>query len=66
MSLTPNRERVEHAQAPRTRLHRAVSLRSRAVLLGAQVGIRSLVAAWMAAHERADRIEPEDEPHRQD
>ena len=38
MSLTPNRERVEHAQAPRTRLHRAVSLRSRAVLLGSPAG----------------------------
>lgn len=24
------------------------------------------LAAWMAAHERADRIEPEDDPHRHD
>src|SRR5262245_11574504 len=49
MSATTNRKRVEHAQAQRTRMHRAVSLQSRAVMLGAQVGIRSLVAAWMAA-----------------
>ena len=49
MSVTIDRECVEHAQAPRTRFHRAVSLQSRAAMLGAQVGIRSLVAAWMAA-----------------
>jgi alpha/beta hydrolase fold len=44
MSVTIDRECVEHAQAPRTRFHRAVSLQSRAAMLGAQVGIRSLVA----------------------
>src|SRR5262249_57400022 len=49
MSTTADRRRVEHAQAPRTRMHRAMSLRSRAIMLGAQVGIRSLVTAWMAA-----------------
>jgi acetyl esterase/lipase len=49
MSAMISGECVEHAQARRTFLHRGVSLQSRAVMLGAQLGIRSLVAAWMAA-----------------
>ena len=49
MGATDNGERLEHSRAPQARLHRAVSLQSRAIMLGAQIGIRSLVAAWMAA-----------------
>jgi acetyl esterase/lipase len=48
-SVATNGGRLQRPREPRTRLHRGVSLRSRAVLLGAGLGIRSLVAAWMAA-----------------
>jgi len=50
MTVTSNGERVKHVSVQRTRfLHRAVSLRSRAVLLGARFGIKPFVSAWMAA-----------------
>jgi len=50
MTVTSNGERVKHVSAQRTRsLHRAVSLRSRAVLLGARFGVKPFVSAWMAA-----------------
>ena len=50
MTVTSNGERVKHVSAQRTpSLHRAVSLRSRAVLLGARFGVKPFVSAWMAA-----------------
>lgn len=51
MGTTSTGERVEHTQAHQTWSYRAVSLWSRAAMRGAQIGIRSLVAAWMAAPE---------------
>lgn len=49
MGAATGGERVEHERVPQTRMHRFVNLPSRAVLLGAELGIRSLVAAGMVA-----------------
>ncbi len=46
MTVTSNGERVKHVSVQRTRfLHRAVSLRSRTLLLGARFGIKPFVSA---------------------
>jgi acetyl esterase/lipase len=42
-------ERVEHPRAQQTRPYFPLALWSRATMWGAQLGIRSFVAAWMAA-----------------